>query len=77
MEVINLEQAEKLVNNVNFAAWSGWDLVIYDDRYDGFYKTNGIFKDGRWVTRSIFTLNKEGNYVVPSRLTKFIKIAGS
>ena len=72
MKTIDLDQAEQLVLNTRFASWDGWTLVIADDRYDGFYRTNGVFKNGKWMTQSVFSPNTEGNYVVPNRLKKFI-----
>lgn len=77
METVSLEQAENLVTNVSFINWNGWNLVIDDDRYDGFYKVNGIFKNGKWITQYSFTINKEGKYVIPGRFKKFISSTGN
>lgn len=73
---ITLEQAEEFVNAAHFVEWDGWTLNLFNDRYDGFYKQNGCWRNNQWQLKFRYEINDEGMYEIPARYARFIKSIG-
>jgi hypothetical protein len=49
---IDYDTAHKLVDTSPNLFWEGWTIVDWKQSRDGFYKKNGMFRNGRWgITR--------------------------
>lgn len=72
MKVIDLNQAEKLVNSNPNLSWDGWDIVfLKEDEYAEFL-SSGYFDRNteKWYRRQVFYCEDNGWSIPDSVLTK-------
>jgi len=69
----SLEETEAIVSRNFFLYWDGWTVMAVDPTKDGFYRTNGVFYNGRWSLLRAIEPNEEGQYAIPGKYTQHIK----
>jgi len=63
---INYDQAHTLVDKFPNLFWEGWDIVEWKSNRDGFYKKNGMYRNGRWGTAVRYSPGDKG-WKVPKK----------
>lgn len=65
-EAIGYDAAHEIVNTNSNLFWDGWTIVDWKQSKDGFYKKNGMFRNGAWgITRRYFPGNN--GWKVPAK----------
>lgn len=57
---IDYNKAHSIVDQYNNLFWDGWTIIDWKQASDGFYKKNGMFKDGRWGVARKYYPTKNG-----------------
>lgn len=60
MNINNLDHMEKIVNNNNSLSWEGWNVVELVKSKTAMFKTNGVFVNGSWYIKNIFSVDRDG-----------------
>jgi hypothetical protein len=60
MLVNNLERMENIVQNRSDLDWIGWDVVRYTKSSSAMFRSDGVFKNGRWYKKTVFPLTETG-----------------
>lgn len=68
MKINSLETMEQVVNKNSNLFWEGWTVCTYLNQ-DGFYSSDGVFKDETWLTKKRFEFIN-GYWEIPDRLIK-------
>lgn len=68
MKITNLDQMESIVKKSPNLFWEGWNVCTYLNE-DGFYSTDGVFKDNKWLTKRSFEFSN-GYWNIPDRFLK-------
>lgn len=63
---VDYDQAHVLVDKFPNLFWDGWDIVEWRSNKDGFYKKNGMYRNGRWGTALRYIPGDKG-WKVPKR----------
>jgi hypothetical protein len=67
LKINKIELAEEIVNKYPSLSWDGWNIVWTTQDPSGYTDKNGIFKDGKWFIRQIFTVQDNG-WVLPDKI---------
>jgi hypothetical protein len=59
MKINDLETMEKIVKSNSDLFWEGWSVCTYI-KEDGFYHSDGVYKDGQWLRKKTFEYTSNG-----------------
>lgn len=76
MLVNNLEKMEKLVNSLPQLEWDGWDVISYTPSQNGMFSSDGIFRNGQWYKKKIFSLTENGWNIPNSIGNRYAQMEG-
>lgn len=63
---VDYDKAHKIVESNKNLFWDGWTIVDWKPMKDGFYKRNGMFRNGSWGVAKKYTPGANG-WKVPAR----------
>ena len=67
MFITSLSEMERIVSYRSDLEWDGWDVVRYKNNSNAQYEKSGIFKNGKWYTKTVFPLSQNG-WSIPDKL---------
>lgn len=70
MKINSLEKMEDIVKKSPQLFWEGWTVCVYLDE-DGFFSTDGVFKNEKWLTKRRFEYVGDG-WNIPDRFVKSV-----
>lgn len=63
---VDYDFAHKMVESNISLSWDGWNIVDWKPFKDGFYKRNGMFRDGKWGVAKTYSPGSNG-WKVPAK----------
>ena len=60
MNIKTLEQMENIVNTSSNLKWEGWNVVHISKSNSAMFKTNGVFIDGSWYVKTVYSPDQNG-----------------
>lgn len=60
MNIKTLEQMENIVSANSQLRWDGWNVVHLSPSNSAMFKANGVFVDGIWYTKTIYSPDQSG-----------------
>ena len=72
MKINNIEEMELIVKKNSQLFWEGWTVCTYVNE-DGFYSSDGVYKDENWIIKKRFEFNN-GYWNIPDRFIKYVQI---
>lgn len=73
MKINNIEEMEKIVNLNPDMEWDNWTVIVYTDD-DGYFTKNGVFRNGRWMTKYSFNMVEYGVWIIPDRFVTHVQV---
>ena len=76
MLVTNLDEMEKIVASRDDLRWDGWNIVKYINSNNALYSKDGVFVDGKWMTKKVFPITEDGWYLPNSIGRDYAQVEG-
>lgn len=73
MRINNKETMDSIIQANPDMEWDNWTVVVYTDD-DGYYTKNGVFRNGRWMTRYKFHMNEYHVWLIPDRFVTHVQV---
>lgn len=73
VKIISLDVMDQIIKSNPDMEWDNWTVVIYTDD-DGYYTKNGVFRNGRWMTKYRFDMKEYNTWNIPDRFVKYVQI---
>ena len=64
---INYNTAHRIVDKNADLFWNGWTISEWKKNPDGYFKTNGLFKNNSWGIKKDFLIKEDGTWDVPAK----------
>ena len=69
-----VEILKKRINTNNLDLyWNNYNLLVWNKDHNGFFSTDGAYRNNSWGIKKEFTVNKKGVWALPSKYVKYFK----
>lgn len=65
---ITLKEAEEIVEANSNLRWNGWTIEALKSDHNACLLTTGVFHDGNWYKRQVFSVKENGTYDLPKAI---------
>lgn len=73
MKINNKVTMDSIIKENPDMEWDNWTVVVYTDD-DGYYTKNGVYRNGRWMTRYRFDMVEYGVWSIPDRFVSNVQV---
>lgn len=73
MKINGFDEMNYIVSLNNNIEWDNWTVVVLTED-DGYYNSNGIFKDGLWKTQYRYEMVDYGVWEIPDRFLTHVQV---
>ena len=64
---VNYGSAHSIVDRNSELYWNGWTISEWKKNPDGYFKTNGAYRNNSWGVKKDYTMNQDGTWDVPAK----------
>jgi len=73
MKITNSNTMDQIIKSSTNMEWDNWAVVVYTDD-DGYFTKNGVYRNGRWMTKYRFDMIEYNVWSIPDRFVKHVQV---